>query len=102
MIDLGLIASKSFTNAIIKLWNSNDVDTRDWIFPVFSFNIEKHSNTEEIIRILEQIEMSMKELNYFIDIAARASNHHIYLVLLKKKEQLNDFALEQNERRFEL
>jgi ABC-type uncharacterized transport system substrate-binding protein len=102
MIDLGLVASKGFINAIIKLWNSNDVNSRDWIFPVFSFNIEKHNNTEEIIRIFEQIEMSIKELNYFIDIATRASNHQIYLVLLKKKEQLNGFTLEQNEGRFEL
>ena len=53
------------------------------------------------LKILEQTPFSKEDLQQCIDVAAKSSNHQVYLTLLKIKEEKYN-APAQDERRFEL
>lgn len=48
------------------------------------------------LRTLERTPFSKEDLQQCIDVAAKSSNHQVYLTLLKKKEQLNGFSQTNN------
>lgn len=54
------------------------------------------------LRTLEQTPFSKEDLQQCIDVAAKSNNHQVYLILLKKKEQLNGFNSIDIKENFEL
>lgn len=78
-----------------------DADQLDWLKILLIMDLG-YELTQSSLEKIEKLELPLKYIQELIDTAAKRGYTQLYLIALKKKEELNGFTSIQTEERLKL